>query len=135
MKGQAFIIPENMIDILKNLLTIAFLVGLFLLFTVYNIKIKDTTDSRMIFDGINSIIGNKCLIYEDENGNFYRSIFDKKKLNQGDLCLNSNEFEIEITDFETTWRLGSSQKRVQFVLPVTIYSDGKFKFGKMVISY
>ncbi|MEM5829273.1 MAG: hypothetical protein QW040_00505 [Candidatus Aenigmatarchaeota archaeon] len=135
MKGQAFIIPEEMIDILKNLLTIAFLLGLFLLFTVYNIKIKDTIDNRIIFDGINSIMGNKCLIYEDEAGNFYRGIFDEKKLNRGDLCFDSNYFEVEITDFKTIWRLGSSKNRVKITLPITIYSNGKFKFGKMVVGY
>lgn len=135
MKGQVWIISENMIDILKNIIVIAVLLGLFLLFAIYNIKINETTEERKIFDAVNSIIGNKCLISEDESGNFYRSIFDEEKLNQDNVCLNSNEFEIEVSDFENTWRLGSSQHKKSFTLPITIYSKEKFKFGKMVISY
>lgn len=134
MKGQAYIISENMIDILKNLITIAILLGLFLLFASYNVKINETVEERMVFDAINSIIGNKCLIYgEDEN--FYRSIFDEKKLSEGNICLNLNEFEVELTDFERTWKLGTSQHKTSFTLPITIYSGGKFKFGKMVVSH
>ncbi|MFH8119753.1 MAG: hypothetical protein QXS37_03035 [Candidatus Aenigmatarchaeota archaeon] len=135
MKGQAFIISETMIDLLKNILTIAVFLGLFLLFTTYNIKIKDTSDNRIIFDGINVIIGNKCLVYEDESGNLYRNIFDERKLNRGDVCIDQNLFEVEITDFEKIWRFGSSKQKVSIVLPTTVYSDGKIKFGKMVIKY
>lgn len=135
MKGQATILSEKMIDILKNIITIAVLLGIFLLFASYNIKIRETIEERLTFDAINSILGNKCLVYEDEEGNFYRNIFDEKKLSQGNICLNSNEFEIEITDFETVWKLGTSQHKTSFTLPVTIYSGGRFKFGKMVISH
>lgn len=135
MKGQAYIISDTMIDILKNIITIATILGIFLLFSIYHVKINEVIDERMTFDAVNSIIGDKCLIYEDESGNFYRSIFDDEKLNQGNICLNSNEFEIEISDFETTWKLGTSQHKKSFILPITIYSRGKFKFGKMVISY
>lgn len=135
MKGQAFVIPETMIDILKNLIVIGFFLGLFLTFAVYNIRINDVVNKRIAFDIVNVMIGNKCLIYEDDGGNFYRSIFDKEKLDRGDICLDLKNFEVEITDFEKTWNFGSSQRKDKFVVPVTIHEGGEFKFGRMVVSY
>jgi|GEM_PF-5904221 len=135
MKGQAFIISETMLDILKNFLTIAFFIGLFLLFTTYNITVKSSIEKRKAFDLMNSLLGDKCIIYEDEGGNFYRAIFDKDKLDKGDICLDLGNFGVEISDFDNIWRFGKTQYSENFSIPITVFDGQKFKFGKMVVGY
>lgn len=135
MKGQAYVIPETLVDILQLLIFVAFFIGTFLLFTTYNMIVHSSIEERNAFDTANIIIGNRCLAYEDENGNFYRGIFDKRKLNSGDLCLSLGEFSIEITDFQSEWKFGSSRMKKKYSLPIVIFDDGNFKLGKMVIGY
>jgi len=135
MKGQAFVLPETLIDVLQLLIFVAFFVGTFLMFTTYNMIVKSSVEERTAFDLINNVIGNRCLLYSDEGGNYYRGIFDKKKLDNGNLCIDLGKFSLEITDFQAQWKFGSSNYQKKYSLPVTIFDGNNFKLGRMVIGY
>jgi len=84
MKGQAYILPETLIDILQLLSFVALFIGTFLIFTNYNMTIKTSIEDREAFDFMNVIFGDKCILFENDC-NFYICIFDAENLKNGEL--------------------------------------------------
>ena len=134
MKGQAYVIPETLIDILQLLSFVALFIGTFLIFTNYNITVKSSLEDRETFDFMNVILGDRCILFERE-GNFYRGIFDAEKLKSSNLCIEHNKFSLKIESIDGKIFSFGDCKKERYYLPITIKDGEKFVLGKMVVCY
>jgi hypothetical protein len=134
MKGQAYVLPETLIDILQLLTFVALFVGTFLIFTNYNVTIKSSLEDREAFDFINVISGDKCLLFE-KDGNFFRGIFEVEKLKNGRLCVRQNKFSIKIEDLNGDAFSFGDCKNEKYSIPVVVKDGENYILGKMVVCY
>ena len=134
MKGQAYILPETLIDILQLLSFVALFIGTFLIFTNYNMTIKTSIEDREAFDFMNVIFGDKCILFEND-GNFYRGIFDAEKLKNGELCVLQEKFSLKIEDqMGNSFSFGSCNNE-KYHIPVVIKDKESYILGRMVVCY
>jgi hypothetical protein len=134
MKGQAYVLPETLIDILQLLTFVALFIGTFLIFTNYNITIKTSIEDREAFDFVNVVIGDRCLLLE-KDGNYFRYIFDAEKLKSGKLCIKLDKFSLKIDDSKGNVYFFGSCKNEKYDFPITIKDRENYILGKMVICY
>ncbi len=134
MKGQAYVLPETLIDVIQLITFIALFVGTFLIFTTYNLVFKNTIEEREVSDLINIILGDRCLL-ANEDGNYFRGIFDAEKLKKGAPCVSLGKYSIIFEDIEgNVFSLGSCNS-IKHSLPVVIKNNDRFNLGKMVVCY
>jgi len=134
MKGQAYVLPETLIDILQLLTFVALFIGTFLIFTNYNITIKSSFEDREAFDYINVVLGDRCLLFE-KDGNFFRGVFDLEKLKNEKICVQQEGFSLKIDDLKGNTFLFGECKNEKYSLPVTIKEGENYIIGKMVVCY
>ena len=134
MKGQAYVLPETLIDVIQLITFIALFVGTFLIFTTYNITFKHTVKEREVSDLINVILGDRCVLAR-ENGNYFRGIFDGEKLKEGNFCVNLGMYSLRFEDIEgNVFNFGSCSS-AKHSIPVVIKNNNRFNLAKMVVCY
>lgn len=134
MKGQAYILPETLIDILQLLTFVALFVGTFLLFSQWNITIKSSMEDRGAFDFVNVVLGDRCILSE-KNGIFLRGILDLEKLKTNSICIQQNKFSFKVNDLKGNSFSFGNCKNEKYYLPILIKDGESFTLGKMVICY
>jgi len=134
MKGQAYILPETLIDILQLLTFVALFIGTFLIFTNYNVTIKSSIEDREAFDFMNVVLGDRCILFE-KYGNFYRGVFDAEKLKNGKLCIVQNKFSLMIEDAKGNSFSFGDCKNERYYLPIVIKDGESYNLGRMVVCY
>ena len=134
IKGQAYILPETLIDILQLLTFVALFVGTFLIFTTYNVTIKTSLEDREAFDFMNVVLGDKCILFE-KDGNYFRGVYDVEKLRNGKICVPTGKFSVKIEDLDGDIYLFGACKNEKYSFPITVKKDKNYILGRMVICY
>jgi len=134
VKGQAYILPETLIDILQLLTFVALFVGTFLIFTTYNVTIKTSLEDREAFDFMNVALGDKCVLSE-KDGNYLRGIYDAENLRNGKLCVPTDKFSVKIEDSSGNVYMFGTCKNEKHSFPITIKKSEGYILGRMVICY
>lgn len=134
MKGQAYILPETLIDILQLITFVALFVGTFLIFTTYNVVIKSSFEDREAFTLVDVTLGDRCLLFE-KDGNFFKGVFDINKLREGRTCVNLDGFSFKFDDVRGNSFAFGKCKSEKYSVPVSIKIGENFVIGKMVICY
>ena len=104
----------------------------------YQVTYESRENYRELIDLIENILNHECLVYE-ENGNIWRGVFDKGKLNANPFCQISypKNFYVEIIDSENTWVIGNkplmSKLEESLSYPVLIKYSNKLAVGRMEV--
>jgi len=134
MKGQAYILPETLIDVLQLITFVALFIGTFLIFTTYNVVIKSSIEDREAFEMIDVILGDRCLIFE-RDGNFFKGIFDVNKLAKKISCVELGKFSFKVEDLRGNSFVFGECSKEMYSVPITIKEGENLVLGKMVICY
>ena len=74
------------------IMTVA-LVGTLVAYFQYQVVYESFNQMRQTIDFAENVMNSKCLVYE-ENGNFFKGVFDKSKLDKGiNTCIKTELFK------------------------------------------
>ncbi|MEM5883117.1 MAG: hypothetical protein QXQ77_02665, partial [Candidatus Aenigmatarchaeota archaeon] len=101
LKGQVSIPPQVMLKVISFLLLTMTILGCLLGVMQYQVTFEAREDARYLIDLMENLLNHECLVYK-ENGNNWRGVFDKSKLDSNPSCSISfkKNFYVEITDSE-----------------------------------
>lgn len=101
MKGQTSFASETIMKALSFIIMTVVLVGTLVAYFQYQVVYESFNDMRQTIDFAENVMNSKCLVYE-ENGNFFKGVFDKNKLDKGlNTCIGTELFKtasVEIID-------------------------------------
>jgi len=123
MKALSFII-----------MTVA-LVGTLVAYFEYQVIYESFNKMRQAIDFAENIMSSKCLVYE-ENGNFFKGVFDKSKLDKKvDTCIKTEKgYSFGIVD-EKGGRWGSESSSTDTIkYPVLVKYSKEFVLARMEVS-
>jgi len=131
-----YVVSETMVDLIKLIILVAFFVGTFLYFSTFNFLVYTQNEERAALDLLNSFLNSRCVLYQDEGGNYHRGIIDLEKAKEDGDCLDISKNYVKISDSIDSWESGTKSTN-SFSVPVTVYHTDTetFEFGKLEVGY
>jgi hypothetical protein len=126
-----------MLKVISFLLMTMTILGCLIGVMQYQVTFQSREDARSIIDLMENILNHDCLVYK-EDGNTWRGVFDKAKLDSNPSCeipFRKN-FYIEIKDSQNgNWLIGRKGFEIEDILsyPVLIKYPDKFVEGRMEV--